>query len=262
MEPALARGQGGGAGRGRERFPRDGQKDAQKNELKPHLVRGWVIPSKESGRFVWRMEAVLDLYKEPHDPKRPVVCFDERLCQLVEHTREPLPMGEGRPAREDHEYGRRGMAHLFMAFEPLGGWALGGGASQTQKRRVRPDHSPAGRAGLPGGREDPAGGGQPQHPHPGLLLRGLRSRAGARALAEDRVRLHAGARLLAEQGRGGALGFGEAVFEAAHPAAETLLRETRAWCEERNRLGASVDWRFTTDDARTKLRKLYPSIEP
>ena len=62
------------------------------------------------------MEAVLDLYEEAYDEERPVVCFDERPCQLVGHTRDPSPMGEGRLAREDHEYERRGMAHLFVAF--------------------------------------------------------------------------------------------------------------------------------------------------
>ena len=76
-------GQGGGDGHRGERLPRDGPKDAQKNELRPHLVKGWVIPPEQSARFVWRMEEVLDLYEEPYDEKRPVVCFDERPCQLL-----------------------------------------------------------------------------------------------------------------------------------------------------------------------------------
>lgn len=66
---------------------------------------------------------MLDLYEEPYDPKRPVVCFvDERPCQLLDEVRVPLGMGTGRPERRDHEYRRRGTAHLFVAFEPLAGW--------------------------------------------------------------------------------------------------------------------------------------------
>lgn len=85
-------------------------------------MKGWVIPPKHSARFVWRMEAVLDLYEEPYDPKRPVVCFDERPCQLLAEVREPSAMGRGRPERRDHEYQRRGTAHLFVAFKPSSGW--------------------------------------------------------------------------------------------------------------------------------------------
>ncbi len=90
-----------------------------------------MIPPERSARFVWRMEEVLDLYEEPYDEKRPVVCFDERPCQLLAEVREPLPVGAGRPERRDHEYQRRGMAHLFVAFEPL----AGGGASRCSERR-------------------------------------------------------------------------------------------------------------------------------
>jgi hypothetical protein len=93
-----------------------------------------VIPPKESARFVWRMEEVLDLYEEPYDPKRPVVCFDERPCQLLAEVREPLGLGAGRPERRDHEYERRGMAHLFVAFEPLRGWR---GVEVRERRRGR-----------------------------------------------------------------------------------------------------------------------------
>jgi hypothetical protein len=80
------------------------------------------------------MEEVLDLYEEPYDEKRPVVCFDERPCQLLAEVREPLRLGAGRPERRDHEYERRGMAHLFVAFEPLRGWR---GVEVRERRRGR-----------------------------------------------------------------------------------------------------------------------------
>ena len=67
------------------------------------------------------MEEILDLYEEPYDPKRPVVCFDERPCQLLAEVRESLPLKPGKPQRVDSEYERRGMANVLMAFEPLKG---------------------------------------------------------------------------------------------------------------------------------------------
>ncbi len=84
-----------------------------------------MIPPRESAAFVWRMEAVLDLYEEPYDEKRPVVCFDERPCQLLADVRDPLPPTPGGPAGGarllDHEYERCGMVHVHVAFEPLSG---------------------------------------------------------------------------------------------------------------------------------------------
>ena len=68
------------------------------------------------------MEAVLDLYHEPYDPLRPVVCFDEGTKQLIGETRTPLPMQPGEPQRYDYEYERHGTCNLFMFSEPLAAW--------------------------------------------------------------------------------------------------------------------------------------------
>jgi hypothetical protein len=68
------------------------------------------------------MEDILDLYAEPYDPRYPVVCFDERLYQLVSEGRQPLPLPPGHPRRYDYEYRREGTCHLFMFFQPLQGW--------------------------------------------------------------------------------------------------------------------------------------------
>ena len=67
------------------------------------------------------MEDVLDLYAEPHDPQRPVVCFDETSTQLLADTREPLPARPGRPRRQDYEYLRAGTRNLFLTCEPRAG---------------------------------------------------------------------------------------------------------------------------------------------
>ena len=80
------------------------------------------------------MEDVLDLYAEPYNPKRPVVCFDETSTQLLADTRTPLPAQAGRPARQDYEYRREGTRNLFLACEPLAGWRH---VAVTQRRTMQ-----------------------------------------------------------------------------------------------------------------------------
>ena len=75
-----------------------------------------------SAEFVAPMEDVLDLYAQPYDPRRPVVCFDETSTQLLADTRPPLPAQPGRPARQDYEYRREGTRNLFLTCEPMAGW--------------------------------------------------------------------------------------------------------------------------------------------
>src|SRR5438094_2011517 len=106
----------------------------KKNALKPHLRRMWCIPEKPSAEFVYHMEDVLEVYHRPYDPKRPVVCVDETFKQLIGETREPLPVKPGAVARFDHVYTRNGVASLFLASEPLGGWRHV--AVTAQRRRV------------------------------------------------------------------------------------------------------------------------------
>ena len=80
------------------------------------------------------MEDVLDLYAEPYDPKRPVVCFDETSTQLVAETRPPMPPRPGRPRRQDYEYRREGTRNLFLTCEPLAGWRQ---VAVTQRRTMQ-----------------------------------------------------------------------------------------------------------------------------
>ena len=221
-----------------------------------------MIPPEESARFVWRMEEVLDLYEEPYDPKRPVVCFDERPCQLLAEVRESLRLGAGRPERRDHEYQRQGMAHLFVAFEPLTGWR---GVEVRERRRGREFAEFV------------------RH-----LAEDLYPEAEKIRLVVDNLNIHTPASFYevfdAERARelsrriefrytpvhGSWLNMAEieisilvrqCLGKRRVPDVQMLRRETRAWYEARNQQQARVDWRFTTAEARTKLRRLYASIE-
>ncbi|MGZ8915449.1 MAG: IS630 family transposase, partial [Methylobacter sp.] len=92
-----------------------------KNTLKPWQKQEWCIPDV-SAEFVAAMEDVLDLYEEPCDPARPVVCFDESPKQLIAEVREPIPVEPGTPARYDTEYERKGVCDLMMICEPKQGF--------------------------------------------------------------------------------------------------------------------------------------------
>jgi DDE superfamily endonuclease len=91
------------------------------NELKPWIKKQWGIPTPADAEFVYHMEDVLEVSTRPYDPARPQLCMDEINTQLLADTRESLPMEPGKPKREDYEYEREGVCHVFLACEPLAG---------------------------------------------------------------------------------------------------------------------------------------------
>ena len=180
-----------------------------------------MIPPRNSATFVWKMEAVLDLYEEPYDPERPTVCFDERPCQLLigEEVVDPLPAKPGEVARFESHYRRGGTCHVLMTFEPLSGWRE---AVVTERRRKREfAHSMRRLA-------------EEVYPQAEKIRvvswttsrRTLRrpstkpSRRSRRAAwhGGSSSRLHAGARIVAEHGGDRTLGFGQAVVPQAKVA--------------------------------------------
>jgi hypothetical protein len=82
----------------------------------------WCIPPKQDAAFVCQMEQVLEVYKRPYDPKRPVVNMDEQPKQLIAETRTPVRVAPGQPARVDYEYVRQGVCVVWMFVEALAGW--------------------------------------------------------------------------------------------------------------------------------------------
>ena len=222
-----------------------------------------MIPPRESAAFVWRMEEVLDLYEEPYDPKRPTVCFDERPCQLLADVRDPLPPRPGGPGGGarlvDPEYERGGTANLWMAFEPLTGWRR---VEVTERRRKQEFAEEVRRLA----EED-----YPQAEKIRVVLDNLSTHTPAAFYesfpAEQARRLARKVEFVYTPVHGSWLNMAEVEISALVrqclkgrrlPDIEALGRETKGWEAWRNRVGASVDWRFTNEDARTKLRSLYP----
>ncbi len=87
--------------------------------------------------FIWHMEDVLDLYEQPYDPNRPVICFDERPCQLIGDAIVPMPMKPRSPKKEHYEYVRNGTCCIFLAFEPRTGKRM----ARVKERRTKADYA-------------------------------------------------------------------------------------------------------------------------
>jgi hypothetical protein len=219
-----------------------------------------VIPPDQSGEFVARMEDVLDVYHRPFDPARPLVCVDEVPVQLVGEVRQPLPARPGTPARYDYEYRRNGTANLFLAFQPLTGWRH----VEVTDRRTAKDfaellrwlvediHAEAERVVLVTDNLNTHA--------PGCLYEAfdpVRARAIARKLEWHYTPKH-GSWLNVAEVELAALAK-QCLGRRLDTKAE-LERQVGAWEEERNGRFVEARWRFTTADARIKLRGLCPTV--
>ena len=232
----------------------------KRNELKPWLREQWVIPPKANAEFVWHMEDVLAVYTRPYDSRFPQVCMDELSKQLVADAHQPLPMQPGQPARVDYEYERNGTANLFLFCEPLRGqrwvtvtdhrtkidWA------HQIKELVDVRYPDAERIVLVMDN---------LNTHSPASLYEAFPPAEAKRLA-DKLEIHYTPK------HGSWLNMAEIELSVLSrqcldrriPEQATLETEVAAWQDRRNAAGHTVDWRFTTDDARIKLKRLYPSI--
>lgn len=207
------------------------------------------------------MEDVLEVYARPHDSRRPVVCLDEKSKELHTTPRGTLPMEAGQSEREDYEYARQGTANLFLAVEPLGGWR----SVRVTQRRTAQDFAEQLR----------------------LLVDVHYPDADQIVLVTDNLNTHkpaclyerfapAEARRIAQKiewhytpEHGSWLNIAECELSVLARQclnrrigdAETLAREVQAWEVERNAAQVTIDWQFTTAEARTKLRRLYPVIK-
>lgn len=220
---------------------------------------------KISPEFVWRMEDVVELYAKPVDEKRPLVCFDERLCQLIADIHPGLPMkpkqGEksGQPKRYDYEYERQGSCNLFAFFAPYLGWRH----IKVTARRTKVDFAWC--------MKDLVDIHFPDAEVIKLVMDNLNIHTPA-ALYEvfepqearriiNKLSIHYtpkhGSWLNMVEGELSVLV--RQCLKQRIPNREILQQEVTAWETERNQQKVRVNWRFRSDDARIKLKRLYPS---
>lgn len=206
------------------------------------------------------MENVLAIYRRPRDPKRPLVCLDEAAKQLVSATRLPIPMTPGRAIRHDYEYKRAGTANMFMAFAPLEGARY----IKVTSHRAKTDYAHF--------LEDLADKHFPDtdkivlvqdnlNTHSPASLYATFEPAKARRIA-DRFEWHHtpkhGSWLNMAEGELSILS--RQCLKDRIGSKEELETGISAWTKDRNQKRCVTNWHFTNEDARVKLKKLYPSI--
>jgi hypothetical protein len=206
------------------------------------------------------MEDILDLYEQPYDPKRPLICFDERPCQLINDVVAPIPMKPGNPKKEDYEYGRNGTCCIFMAIEPLAGKRI----TSVKEHRTKVDYADFMK-----------------------MLAQHYPDAESIVLVQDNLNTHKPGSFydafppeeafeLAKRfefhytpKKGSWLNMAEIEISALSKQCldrrignmEKLAEELSVWEQERNKTGATIRWKFNKNDAREKLRRHYLKLQ-
>lgn len=220
-----------------------------------------MIPAQANAEFVFCMEDILELYHQPYDVRYPLVCFDESSKQLIAETRTPLPMKPGEVTRYDYEYERQGVRNLFLFFEPLRAWRH----IEVTEQRTKVDFAAC--------MKDLVDKWYPEAEKirvvmdnlnihkPSSLYEAFPPEEARRLL--DRLEFHYTPK------HGSWLNMAEIEFgilarqclDRRIPDQEMLVNEVAAWEAHRNEHKTTVNWQFTTTDARIKLKKLYPSLD-
>jgi transposase len=231
------------------------------NALKPWRQKRWCVP-RVDGEYVARMEDVLDLYAEPPDPKRPVVCFDESPTQLIGEVRQPLPPEPGRPARYDYEYRRNGTANLFVALDAHRPWRK----VKVTERRTAADFAACMRelaeVDFPDAERIRVVLDNLSTHAPGSLYEAFPAPEARRVLRRLEFHFtpkHASWLNMAEIEIGVLRG---QCLDRRIGERGQLEREIAAWERARNAAGARVQWLFTTEKARAKMGRAYPVPAP
>ena len=220
----------------------------------------WCIPPKANAAFVCAMEDILEVYRRPTNPDEPLVCMDEITKQLTQEIRQTIPAERGQPARVDYEYARNGNSNLFMFYEPFGGKRYVSVTDHRKKidwafqiKELLDTHYPNTKKIV-------------------LVMDNLNTHSGAslyeafppkeaRRLLE-RLEIHYTPK------HGSWLNIAEIELRILStqclnrriPDKHTLKREVTQWQNQRNFLKAKVDWRFSSNAARIKLKRLYPTL--
>jgi len=220
----------------------------------------WCIPPKHNAAFVAQMEQVLQVYSRPYDPQHPVICMDEQPKQLIREVRDPIATSHGEQ-RIDHEYIRQGVCNVWMFTEPLGGW-----------RDVRVSDR---RTAIDWARQVKALVDDPRYAHADritLVCDNLNTHRLASLYEafdpEEALRIANKLELIHTPKHGSWLNIAECELSVLSrqclsrriPETQTIRHETQAWSSERNRRQTGVDGQFITDNARNKLKRLYPKV--
>ncbi len=207
------------------------------------------------------MEDVLDVYARAHNPRRPLVCFDESNKEQHRETVEPQPIAPGRPARSESTYERNGVSNLFMFFAPLENWRH----VKVTDRRTSIDWAECMR--------ELVDVHFPEAERIVVVMDNLSTHTPAALytafLPEEAKRIWDKLEFHYTPKHGSWLNMAEIELSVLSrqcldrriPDQDALRRETAAWAERRNTAKATIEWRFTTADARVKLRKLYPTLK-
>ena len=228
--------------------------------MKPHLRQQWVIPAGDNAAFVASMEHVLDYYQRPLDAEFPVVNMDEQPVQLKADLRENQPMQPGQVERVDSEYERKGVVSLFLFTEALSGWRR----VSVRERRTAVDWAEEVKVVL----EEV----YPEAQRVILVCDNLNTHTFASLYkafpAAQARRLCSRLELVYTPKHGSWLNIAEIELSVLTrqclsrriPDLEILRSETQAWQTQRNAEAKGVDWQFTTQDARIRLKRLYPQF--
>ena len=206
------------------------------------------------------MEMVLDVYKRPLDPRYPVVCMDESPKQLIGETKIPIPASPGQPAKHDYEYKRNGVCNIFIACEPLAGKRMVTVTKRKTKRdwacfieKIAEQYESAEKITLVMDNLNTHSPGALYETFPPEKAKALWNRfefvytpkhGSWLNMAEIELNVLTGQCL-----------------NRRIDKIETVRKEVRAWQKSRNNKNAKVNWQFTTDDARIKLTRLYPTFD-
>ncbi len=225
-------------------------------------IEYWVIPPKADAEFVAHMEDVLETYETPYNPEVPVLCMDEQPVQLLKETRTPIPATAQHAKRVDYEYERAGTASIFMFTEPLAGWR----EVTVRPHRTKIDWAIEMARLLEGRYAD--------CPKVIVVCDNLNTHTkGAfyEAFAPQRARsLVRRIEFCHTPKHGSWLNIAEnelssltrqCVSDRRFEDIATLREEIEAWSSDVNATQRGVDWQMKIDDARTKLKSIYPTIK-
>lgn len=221
----------------------------------------WVIPPEADGEFVAAMEEVLDTYAQPLDPRRPVLCMDEQPIQLLKETRLPIAATKHHPRRVDYEYERAGTASIFMFCQPLSGWREVSVRDRRTKidwaqeleRLLRTRYASAEKVILICDNLNTHTKGAFYEAFEPQKAREIVRRLDFRHTPKHGSWLNIAENELSSMTR-------QCLKDRRFGTTEVLRLQTTAWHQCSNARQRGVDWQFKVDDARIKLKSIYPKI--